>query len=95
MLAIGRILRTGARLLLLDEPTQGMGHEDVERISALIRRVAVDRTVLMVEHNLGVVSTLSDHITVLARGEILAEGNYASVSKHPAVIEAYLGVADA
>ena len=72
-----------------------MTHEDVERIAALIKKVAVNRTVLMVEHNLGVVSTLSDHITVLARGEVLAEGSYASVSANPAVIEAYLGVVDA
>jgi branched-chain amino acid transport system ATP-binding protein len=82
-------------MLLLDEPTAGMTHEDVERIAALIKRVAVDRTVLMVEHNLSVVSTLSDHITVLARGEVLAEGDYARVSKHPKVVEAYLGTAHA
>ncbi len=72
--------------MLLDEPTAGMTHEDVERISALIRKVAANRTVLMVEHNLSVVSTLSDHITVLARGEVLAEGDYAHVSSHPDVI---------
>ena len=95
MLAIGRILRTGARLLLLDEPTAGMTHEDVERIAALIRKVAANRTVLMVEHNLSVVSTLADRITVLARGEILAEGDYASVSQHPEVITAYLGAGHA
>ena len=71
-------------MMLLDEPTAGMAHEDVERIAALIRRVAANRTVLMVEHNLSVVSTLSDHITVLARGEILAQGDYASVSKNAA-----------
>ncbi len=82
-------------MMLLDEPTAGMGHEDVDRIAALIKRVAASRTVLMVEHNLSVVSTLSDHITVLARGEVLAEGDYATVSKHPAVIEAYLGTAHA
>ena len=78
-------------MMLLDEPTAGMAHEDVGRITALIRRVAANRTVLMVEHNLSVVSTLSDRITVLARGEILAEGDYATVSRHPAVVEAYLG----
>jgi branched-chain amino acid transport system ATP-binding protein len=72
-----------------------MAHDDVGRITSLIKRVAANRTVLMVEHNLSVVSTLSDTITVLARGEILAEGNYATVSKHPAVVEAYLGVAHA
>jgi len=78
-------------MMLLDEPTAGMTHEDVERISALIKEVATDRTVLMVEHNLSVVANLSHHITVLSRGEIIAEGDYASVSKHPGVIEAYLG----
>ena len=78
-------------MMLLDEPTAGMAHEDVERITALIRRAAKDRTVLMVEHNLSVVSKLSDRITVLARGEVLAEGDYDTVSRHPAVVEAYLG----
>ena len=78
-------------LMLLDEPTAGMGHEDVDRIAALIQRVAKDRTVLMVEHNLGVVASLSQRITVLARGEVLAEGDYESVSKNPAVVAAYLG----
>lgn len=91
---IARALMPDPELLLLDEPTAGMAHDDVERIAALIKRVAADRTVLMVEHNLSVVSTLSDNITVLARGEILAEGDYASVSRHPAVVEAYLGAAD-
>jgi branched-chain amino acid transport system ATP-binding protein len=78
-------------MMLLDEPTAGMAHDDVARIAALIKRVAANRTVLMVEHNLSVVSTLSDRITVLARGEVIAEGDYATVSRHPAVIEAYLG----
>lgn len=78
-------------LMLLDEPTQGMGHEDVERVTALIKRVAEGRTVLMVEHNMRVVSTIADRITVLARGAVLAEGDYAEVSRHPAVLEAYMG----
>ena len=91
MLAIGRILRTGARMLLLDEPTAGMTHADVERITALIKRVSANRTVLMVEHNLSVVSSLSDTITVLQRGEVLAEGDYGTVSKDSRVVEAYLG----
>jgi branched-chain amino acid transport system ATP-binding protein len=82
-------------LLLLDEPTAGMGHEDVERIVALVKRVAAQRTVLMVEHNLSVVAHLSQHITVLARGEVLAEGDYDSVSKNPDVVRAYMGSADA
>jgi len=72
-----------------------MGHEDIERIAALIKRVAADRTVLMVEHNLSVVEHLSDNITVLARGEVLAEGTYAEVSKDPAVIQAYMGTGHA
>jgi branched-chain amino acid transport system ATP-binding protein len=90
-LEIATTLALEPELMLLDEPTAGMTHEDVERITALIEKVAANRTVLMVEHNLSVVSTLSDHITVLARGEILAQGDYASVSRNPAVIEAYLG----
>ncbi len=90
-LEIATTLALDPEMMLLDEPTAGMTHEDVGRITALIRKVAANRTVLMVEHNLSVVSTLSDLITVLARGEVLAEGDYAQVSKHPAVIEAYLG----
>jgi branched-chain amino acid transport system ATP-binding protein len=78
-------------LMLLDEPTQGMGHEDVQRVTALIKRVAEGRTVLMVEHNMKVVASIADRITVLARGAVLAEGDYAAVSKHPAVLEAYMG----
>ena len=92
-LEIATTLALEPEMMLLDEPTAGMTHEDVERITQLIRKVAVNRTVLMVEHNLSVVSTLSDHITVLARGEVLAEGDYARVSRHPAVVEAYMGTA--
>jgi branched-chain amino acid transport system ATP-binding protein len=94
-LEIATTLALDPELLLLDEPTAGMTHEDVERITALIKKVAANRTVLMVEHNLSVVSTLSDHITVLARGEVLAEGSYAHVSQHPEVKQAYLGTAHA
>jgi len=90
-LEIATTLALDPEMMLLDEPTAGMAHADVERITALVKRVAANRTVLMVEHNLSVVSTLSDRITVLARGEILAEGDYATVSAHPAVVEAYLG----
>ncbi|HKU69763.1 MAG TPA: ABC transporter ATP-binding protein [Burkholderiales bacterium] len=90
-LEIATTLALDPEMMLLDEPTAGMAHGDVERIAALIKRVAANRTVLMVEHNLSVVSTLSDHITVLQRGEILAEGDYESVSKNPEVVEAYLG----
>src|SRR5438067_1367239 len=94
-LEIATTLALEPEMMLLDEPTAGMTHQDVARITELIRKVAVNRTVLMVEHNLSVVSTLSHHITVLARGEVLAEGNYESVSQNPNVIEAYLGAADA
>jgi branched-chain amino acid transport system ATP-binding protein len=94
-LEIATTLALEPEMMLLDEPTAGMAHEDVERIAALVRRVAANRTVLMVEHNLSVVSTLSDRITVLARGEILAEGDYAAVSQNPAVVEAYMGHAHA
>jgi branched-chain amino acid transport system ATP-binding protein len=78
-------------VMLLDEPTSGMGREDVGRVVELIRKAAVNRTVLMVEHNLKVVADLSDTITVLQRGQILAEGNYAEVSDNPMVLEAYVG----
>ncbi|HZQ62094.1 MAG TPA: ABC transporter ATP-binding protein [Casimicrobiaceae bacterium] len=90
-LEIATTLALEPEMMLLDEPTAGMTHEDVERISTLIKQVSKNRTVLMVEHNLSVVSTLADHITVLARGEILVQGDYATVSQHPKVIEAYLG----
>jgi branched-chain amino acid transport system ATP-binding protein len=78
-------------MLLLDEPMAGMGHDDIARISALIRSLTDKRTVLMVEHNLSVVANLCDCITVLTRGNVLAEGDYKTVSEDPAVREAYLG----
>jgi branched-chain amino acid transport system ATP-binding protein len=90
-LEIATTLALDPEMMLLDEPTSGMGAEDVERITALIRHAATDRTVLMVEHNLSVVSTLSDRITVLARGQVLSEGDYAAVSRDPRVVEAYIG----
>ena len=91
-LEIATTLALDPELMLLDEPTQGMGHEDVDRVVELIRKVAAKRTVLMVEHNLSVVESLSDRITVLQRGQILAEGDYATVSQDPRVLEAYVGV---
>ena len=94
-LEIATTLALDPEMMLLDEPTAGMTHTDVERIAALIKRVSANRTVLMVEHNLSVVATLSDTITVLQRGEILAEGDYPTVSKNPQVIEAYLGAGNA
>jgi len=94
-LEIATTLAMEPTLMLLDEPTQGMGLEDVERVRELIRKVAANRTVLMVEHNMSVVASIADTITVLARGATLAEGPYAEVSKNPAVIEAYMGTADA
>ena len=90
-LEIATTLALDPQMLLLDEPTAGMGHEDIDRVAALIKKVAADRTVLMVEHNLSVVSDLSDTITVLARGRVIAEGDYPTVSKDPQVVEAYMG----
>ena len=94
-LEIATTLALDPEMLLLDEPMAGMGNEDIERISALIKSVASSRTVLMVEHNLSVVANLSDRITVLTRGRVLAEGNYEQVSANPEVREAYLGVGHA
>jgi len=92
-LEIATTLALDPELLLLDEPTQGMAHEDVGRVVALIRRVAEGRTVLMVEHNLSVVQDLAQRVTVLARGSVLAEGSYDEVSRNPLVLEAYIGAA--
>ena len=94
-LEIATTIALDPEMLLLDEPMAGLGHEDIGRISDLIRRVAKGRTVLMVEHNMSVVSDLSDTITVLQRGEILAEGPYETVSRDPRVIEAYVGTGHA
>jgi branched-chain amino acid transport system ATP-binding protein len=91
-LEIATTLALEPELMLLDEPTQGMGHEDVDLVVELIRKVSKGRTILMVEHNLSVVETLSNVITVLQRGSILAEGTYDVVSKDPRVLEAYVGV---
>jgi branched-chain amino acid transport system ATP-binding protein len=93
-LELATTLALDPELLLLDEPTSGMGHDDIKRISALIKSVAATRTVLMVEHNLSVVADLCDRITVLTRGQVLAEGDYRTVSADPAVREAYLGTGD-
>jgi len=90
-LELATTLALKPEVMLLDEPTSGMGHEDVGRVVELIRKAAENRTVLMVEHNLNVVADLSDSITVLQRGQILAEGNYQEVSGNPAVLEAYVG----
>jgi branched-chain amino acid transport system ATP-binding protein len=94
-LELATTIAVDPEMLLLDEPTAGMGHEDIDRIAALIKSVAANRTVLMVEHNLSVVSNLSDRITVLTRGRVLAEGDYATVSNNPEVREAYMGVGHA
>jgi branched-chain amino acid transport system ATP-binding protein len=90
-LEIATTLALDPVMMLLDEPTAGMTHEDVDRIVALVKRVAKGRTVLLVEHNLKVVEGLCDTITVLTRGRVLAEGDYASVSRNPEVQAAYLG----
>jgi branched-chain amino acid transport system ATP-binding protein len=94
-LEIATTLAMEPELMLLDEPTAGMGHEDVHRVKDLIKEVAKGRTVLMVEHNMSVVSGICDTITVLQRGAVLAEGSYAEVSKNPQVMEAYMGTANA
>jgi branched-chain amino acid transport system ATP-binding protein len=94
-LEIATTLAMEPELMLLDEPTQGMGHEDVDRVTALIRKVAVGRTILMVEHNMNVVAGICDRISVLQRGAVLAEGAYEDVSKNPQVMEAYMGTATA
>ncbi len=93
-LELATTLALDPELMLLDEPTQGMGHEDVGRVVELIRRVAANRTILMVEHNMSVVADLCHTITVLQRGAVLAEGSYAEVSRNPAVLEAYVGTAN-
>jgi branched-chain amino acid transport system ATP-binding protein len=93
-LEIATTLAMEPTLMLLDEPTQGMGLEDVDRIRQLIKKVSADRTILMVEHNMSVVASIADTITVLQRGATLAEGPYEQVSKNPAVIEAYMGSAN-
>jgi branched-chain amino acid transport system ATP-binding protein len=93
-LEIATTLAMEPELMLLDEPTQGMGHEDVHRVTELIKKVSVGRTILMVEHNMNVVAGLCDKISVLQRGAMLAEGSYAEVSKNPQVMEAYMGTSD-
>jgi branched-chain amino acid transport system ATP-binding protein len=90
-LEIATTLAMEPELMLLDEPTQGMGHEDVNRVTSLIKKVSAGRTILMVEHNMSVVSGISDKISVLQRGAMLAEGTYAEVSRNPLVMEAYMG----
>jgi len=90
-LEIATTLAMEPELMLLDEPTQGMGHEDVHRVTELIKKVSVGRTILMVEHNMSVVSGICDRISVLQRGAVLAEGPYEEVSKNPQVMEAYMG----
>jgi branched-chain amino acid transport system ATP-binding protein len=94
-LEIATTLAMEPQLMLLDEPTQGMGYEDVDRVTALIKQAAANRTVLMVEHNMRVVSKIADTITVLQHGQVIASGSYAQVSQNPQVMEAYMGSADA
>jgi branched-chain amino acid transport system ATP-binding protein len=93
-LEIATTLAMEPELMLLDEPTQGMGHEDVHRVTALIKKVSAGRTILMVEHNMNVVSGICDKISVLQRGAMLAEGTYEEVSANPQVMEAYMGTSD-
>ena len=92
-LELATTLALEPRLMLLDEPTQGLGHEDVERVTELIARVAQGRTVLMVEHNMSVIARICDRVTVMQRGRKLAEGSYAEVAANPEVMSAYMGEA--
>jgi branched-chain amino acid transport system ATP-binding protein len=94
-LEIATTLALDPEMMLLDEPMAGMGHEDIDKIAALIKRISAKYTILMVEHNLNVVANLSDIITVLTRGHVLAEGHYAELSKDARVKEAYLGAGHA
>lgn len=94
-LEIATTLAMEPEMMLLDEPTQGMGHEDVHRVTELIKKVSAGRTILMVEHNMNVVSGICDKISVLQRGAMLAEGSYAEVSRNPQVMEAYMGTTHA
>ena len=93
-LELATTLALEPELMLLDEPTQGMGHEDVSRVTQLIKKVSSGRTILMVEHNMSVVSSIADRITVLQRGAIIADGPYDEVARNPLVIEAYMGTSD-
>lgn len=93
-LEIATTVAMNPEVMLLDEPTQGMGHEDVERVTELIHKVSAGRTIIMVEHNMKVVSHIANTISVLQRGELIAEGDYATVSSNPQVMEAYMGSAD-
>jgi branched-chain amino acid transport system ATP-binding protein len=93
-LEIATTLAMDPQLMLLDEPMQGMGHEDVDRVRSLIKKAAANRTVLLVEHNMTVVAAIADTITVLQRGRVIATGTYSGVSRNPLVIEAYMGSVD-
>jgi len=93
-LELATTLAMDPEVMLLDEPTQGMGHEDIQRVTDLIKTVSTGRTVLMVEHNMAVVSRIADRITVLQRGSVLAEGDYASIAANPDVVAAYMGSTD-
>jgi branched-chain amino acid transport system ATP-binding protein len=93
-LELATTLALEPELMLLDEPTQGMGHEDVSHVTRLIKQVSVNRTVLMVEHNMSVVASIADTISVLQRGRVIAAGPYAEVSKNPQVVEAYMGTSN-
>jgi branched-chain amino acid transport system ATP-binding protein len=93
-LELATTLALEPELMLLDEPTQGMGHEDVSHVTQLIKQVSAGRTVLMVEHNMSVVASIADTISVLQRGRVIAAGGYAEIAKNPQVVEAYMGTSN-
>ncbi len=93
-LEIALALALDPQLLLLDEPTAGMGLEDVDRTIALVRQVSAGRTVVFVDHNMHVVGSLADRVTVLQAGQVLAEGSYEEVRRDERVVTAYLGADD-
>ncbi len=93
-LEMALVLALDPRVMLLDEPTAGMGLEDVDRTIELVRRISTGRTVVFVDHNMHVVGSLADQVTVLQQGEVLAEGSYDEVRRDERVIAAYLGEAD-
>jgi branched-chain amino acid transport system ATP-binding protein len=91
LLELAMALATEPRLLILDEPTQGLAEAEIAAFCDLVRQIARQATVLIIEHNMQVVLALAGRVTVMDAGEILAEGTPAEIERHPAVQKAYLG----